>query len=166
MKEKTDWYGMPPEELEKKLTERQRRFALEYIRNGGNGTAAAISAGYAPKSAHVQASRMLRDDKISAYRRAQARELYNALGLTPEKIGLETYNVYQRCMQAKEHLSWNSEKHQYEPDGFFVFDAKNALKALELLGTQTGIYQEKVQVSGSVEDYLRSLTERGEAQSF
>ena len=166
MKGKTDWYGMPPEELEKQLTERQRRFALEYLRNGGNGTAAAISAGYAPKSAHVQASRMLRDDKVSAYRRAQARELYNALGLTPEKIGLETYNVFQRCMQAQEHMSWNSEKHAYEPDGTYVFDSRGALKALELLGKQTGIYQEKVQVSGSVEDYLRSLKEQGGAQQF
>ena len=147
-----NWDAMPEAELEKRLTERQRRFALEYLRNGGNGTAAAISAGYSPKSAHVQASRMLRDDKVTAYRRAQARVLYKALGLTPEKIGLETYSVYQRCMQAEEHLSWDADAHAYVPDGMYVFDSRGALKALELLGKLAGAYTEKIEISAPKEE--------------
>lgn len=49
------------------LNLKQIRFADEYIRNGGNGTQAAIFAGYSPKTAAQQASRMLKDANISDY---------------------------------------------------------------------------------------------------
>ena len=152
MKGKTDWYGLPPEELEKKMTERQRRFVREYLRNGGNGTEAAISAGYSPKAAHVQASRLLQDDKIAAYRRAQARILYQQAGLEPEQIGMEILGIFRRCMQAEPHMAWNTETKQYEPDGSFVFDAKNALRALELLGKMGGSIRERVELSAPKEE--------------
>jgi phage terminase small subunit len=42
-----------------KMTERQQAFALEYARNGGNGTAAAKVAGYSEKCAHEQARQNL-----------------------------------------------------------------------------------------------------------
>ncbi len=154
------------EELEKSLTERQRRFVSEYLSNGGNGTEAAIIAGYSKKSAAAQASRLLNDAKVSAYRRARARQVYNNLGLTPEKIGLDLYEIVQRCMSAVPHLSWNSETHQWEQDGTYVFDAKGATRALELLGRMEGIFKDKLEVTGGVEDYLRSLREDGRRQSF
>lgn len=129
------------------LNERQRRFVLEYVKNGGNGTEAAIAAGYSPRSAAVQASRMLNLDKVQAYRRTCARELYKALGLTPEQIGLKIWAVFQRCMQAEEHLSWDSDAHAYVPDGTWQFDAKNALRSLEMLAKLEGSLVERVEVS-------------------
>ena len=130
-----------------RLNERQKRFVLEHLNNGGNGTEAAIAAGYSPRSAAVQASRLLRDDNVQAYRRTCARELYNALGLTPEQIGLRIWDVFQRCMQAEEHLSWDQEAHAFLPDGSWQFDAKNALRALELLGKQAGAFTERVEIT-------------------
>lgn len=41
------------------VTERQRRFAESYVENGGNGEAAAVSAGYSVRSARSTASRLL-----------------------------------------------------------------------------------------------------------
>ena len=49
------------------LNLKQIRFADEYIRNGGNGTQAAIFAGYSPKTAAQQASRLLKDANVSEY---------------------------------------------------------------------------------------------------
>lgn len=49
------------------LNLKQIRFADEYIRNGGNGTQAAITAGYSPKTAAQQASRLLKDANLSEY---------------------------------------------------------------------------------------------------
>lgn len=49
------------------LNLKQIRFADEYIRNGGNGTQAAIFAGYKEKTAGQQACRMLKDVNISEY---------------------------------------------------------------------------------------------------
>ena len=37
--------------MKKELTLKQKAFADEYIKNGGNATQAAIAAGYSPKTA-------------------------------------------------------------------------------------------------------------------
>ncbi len=47
------------------MTERQRRFTAEFLQSG-NGTQAAIRAGYSAKGAAVQATRLLRIAKVTA----------------------------------------------------------------------------------------------------
>lgn len=49
------------------LTNQQIEFCENWIRNGGNGTKAAIEAGYSPESAGAQATRLLKNDKIKEY---------------------------------------------------------------------------------------------------
>lgn len=49
------------------LNLKQIQFADEYIRNGGNGTQAAIFANYSPKTAAQQASRLLKDANVAEY---------------------------------------------------------------------------------------------------
>ena len=48
-----------------KLSQRRADFVIHYYKNK-NGTEAAIMAGYSPNSAHVTASRLLKNDKILA----------------------------------------------------------------------------------------------------
>jgi hypothetical protein len=48
------------------LTPQQWAFCEAYVANGGNGTQAAITAGYGASSAHVRASKLLRLDKIQS----------------------------------------------------------------------------------------------------
>lgn len=43
---------------------KRRKFVIAYVDNGGNGTQAALTAGYPEKSAASQASRMLKDEKV------------------------------------------------------------------------------------------------------
>lgn len=61
---------MVPETQEERrfphLTEMQEAFVTNYVANGGNGKRAAIAAGYAKGSAHVEASKMLRKPPIMA----------------------------------------------------------------------------------------------------
>lgn len=45
---------------------KRARFVAEYLRNGGNGTAAAKKAGFSEKSAHAQATRLLQRAEIKA----------------------------------------------------------------------------------------------------
>lgn len=47
-----------------KLTPKAKRFCEAYVRLGGNGTRAAIMAGYAEAGAHVEAHRLLRKPLI------------------------------------------------------------------------------------------------------
>lgn len=61
---------LTPEEASALLTsmsERERDFCAAYLKNGHNGKQAAISAGYAERSAEVTASRALRRDKVKRY---------------------------------------------------------------------------------------------------
>lgn len=55
----------PPETKPDRVRPNRARFAAEYLIDS-NGTRAAIAAGYAPKAAHVTASRLLRDAKVLA----------------------------------------------------------------------------------------------------
>ena len=60
------------------LSPQQDAFALEYVTNGGVGTEAAISAGYANASAHQAAHRLLRNPLVQQ----------RILKLTLQRIGL------------------------------------------------------------------------------
>jgi phage terminase small subunit len=48
----------------KPLTVMQEAYAQEYVKCPENQTQAAINAGFSPKSAHVKASTMMRDERI------------------------------------------------------------------------------------------------------
>ena len=49
------------------LKEQHKDFSLEYFKNGGNGAAAAVKAGYSDRSARQIASRLLTRDDIQLY---------------------------------------------------------------------------------------------------
>ena len=49
-----------------KLTERQKAFADEYIRNGGHAKQAAIKAGYSEKNADSNGWRLLGYEQVNA----------------------------------------------------------------------------------------------------
>ncbi|HEK9103318.1 TPA: terminase small subunit [Bacillus pseudomycoides] len=51
---------------DEELTEKERLFCLYFVKYF-NGTQAAIKAGYAKESAHVQSSRLLRRERVSSY---------------------------------------------------------------------------------------------------
>ena len=129
---------MSMEELEKLLTRKERLFVEEYDRDG-NGTQAAIRAGYSPgkknASASVQASKLLRSAKISAYRRARANELCSQMGISRETIRLNVMDIYRRCMTAKPVMKYDPDRREC------VFDSKGALKAMELLGKPLGMFE-------------------------
>lgn len=69
--------------------ERKSNFIEAYIANGGNGTQAAITAGYSEKTARSQAARLLADDNISS----ELRKRQTILGV---KYKLDTESVLQQ----------------------------------------------------------------------
>ncbi len=161
-----NYYEMTIAELEGRLKPRERAF-VEFYDECGNGTLAAQRAGYSPdncNSAAVAASRLLRSDKIIAYRRARARELYERLGLSKETLALNLDEVRRRAMAAEPHMGYNSETKEWEPDGTWVYDGRTAARALELMGNLIGAYETKVTAdvtTRSVEDYLAAIDGEG-----
>lgn len=78
------------------LNMRQQKFVDEYIRNGGNGTQAAIFAGYSEHSARQQASDTLSKSYIKEAIEQRKRDLNAA-----SNVGLDwRISILQRAAQA------------------------------------------------------------------
>ena len=67
------------------LSDKRARFGQEYVRDQ-NGTQAAIRAGYAPGSAYVTASRLLRNAQVSAAVAEKQEEMADELDLSRERV--------------------------------------------------------------------------------
>lgn len=140
---------------------KERAFIDAYERTW-NATEAALMAGYGKgnrRSGAVIGSRLLKKEHIRAAIEQRRREEYEALNISKETLTGKLATIMARCMEGTEHLSWNQESHQYEPDGTWMMDTKGALKAAELLGKSIGMFEDKVQLGASlsVEQYLQAL---------
>lgn len=76
----------------KRLTLKQTRFVLEYVANGGNGTQAAIAAGYTVKIAPQQAAENLRKQHIVDAIEEHEHSIAEAAGITPERLATMIMN--------------------------------------------------------------------------
>jgi len=141
-----DYSTMPIEQLEAMLNPRQRKFVQE-LEVDGVAYKAAVRAGYSKKTADSQASDLLRNPKIAAYRRARARLLFNALGHDRDGLGVKLVEILDRCMDAKPHQSWDSEAREWVDDGTWVFDSRGAVKAIETMARLQGYYNDKFQIT-------------------
>lgn len=158
---------MTAAEISKYMDERERRFAVEYLLDM-NGTQAAIRAGYSPgkdnASAAVQASRLLRDPRVRAYRSALIRESVEDMDVSRESVLLKLLEIYQRCMAAKPVLEYKKDE-GWVPSGVWQFDARGAAKALEqickLLGLDAPV-KHNVESEG-IEKFFRQF---GEERSY
>lgn len=148
--------------MARELTPRQKKFVEEYLKDG-NGTAAAVAAGYSEKTAAAQASRLLKDEAVQQYRMDMERELFARMGISEAWIGRRYAEIVERCMQGVPHMSWNPETRQKEPDGMWMFDPNGANKALHELGVHIGMFrqEEAGEKKDSFEQWLAKMNESG-----
>jgi phage terminase small subunit len=78
---------------EKKLTLKQEAFVQEYLKNGHNGTQAAISAGYSKKSAHAIAEENLRKPEIKSRVQTYKKKAQKRTEITQDKVIMEIAKV-------------------------------------------------------------------------
>ena len=159
------------EELELKLTPKQRRFADLYLANGWNGTKAARAAGYgnSDEAAAVAACRLLKNEHVRGYLARRSREIYDELNLTPERLAAEFVRLYRRATQGERVKVWDSEEKAYVDSGEWQYDAQTAVKILDRLGEHAGMFIHKAEVTtvqkgpleGLSTDELRALIAMG-----
>jgi len=152
-----EYAKMPYLQLERLLNVRQRKF-VALVASGISGTAAAEQAGYSKNTAASQASALLKQPKVIAYRRGFARLMYEAVCLTPEAIGLKLYRLYELCMTEVPLMEWDSGEKTYVEIGKKPLDIRNAIRVLQLLGKNVGMFEERVEITGSIdglEEYVR-----------
>lgn len=119
------------------LTERERRFIEAYMgKAAGNGTKAAILAGYSPKTAAQQAHENLRKPKIAA-------AVQQRVAADPDVANRERRQRFWTAVMDDVTVSW-----------------RDRLRASELLGRTQGDLAERHQVEHRFDpvEYLASLT--------
>lgn len=73
-------------------------FVTEYIKNGGNGTNAAIAAGYSEKSAYSQASRLLKSVEVQQYLNNTQQSINKDLRMMFAEDAVKAYGVLLEVM--------------------------------------------------------------------
>lgn len=126
-----------------------RNIFVEVYARTRNGTKAALAAGSTEKSAHVAASRLLKDDKVLSRVRARQEELAKEACISEEYVLLQLLRMYQECSETRPTKEWDYEKHEMVESGEKAFDSKGAIKALELIGQHLGMFKGKGIASGT-----------------
>lgn len=148
-----------------KLTPKQQRFADEYLIDL-NATQAAIRAGYSPKSAEQQGSRLLSNAKVRAYIDERMAEHSKRTGVNQERIirelariafldptqliDMDTAELLSNAAEddraaiasVKVKTMSGEESEMVEREVRFA----DKIKALELLGKRFGMWIDKQQV--------------------
>lgn len=128
-----------------KLTEKQKRFADEYIISG-NATQAAIKAGYSKKTAAVIGTENLIKPNIKNYIDERLEELQSERTADAQEV-LEYLTSVMRGNETEEVLIGIGEGVQSTVQK--EVGAKDRLKAAELLGKRFALFTDKTEVAVS-----------------
>ncbi len=120
------------------LTPQQMRFVIEYVRTG-NGTEAAIAAGYSPRGAASRASKLLSMPQVQEYRREVAKDMFQQIGVDENWIGLKLVQIVESCMEGKPRMVRDPVTKQMVQSGTWELNAHGAAKALHELRDMMGI---------------------------
>lgn len=157
-----------------KLTEKQKRFAEEYLVDL-NATQAAIRAGYSPDTANEQGSRLLANvnikstvDKMIAERSRRTginadrviREIAKiAFVNAGEVVDLDTALLMDKISDDDMAAIQSVKVKTFGEDGVErEVKLADKLKALELLGKHLGLFKDKLEVDGSIKTELSALS--------
>ena len=128
------------------LNEKQQRFADEYLIDL-NATQAAIRAGYSERTAGAQASRLLKDVKVSAYiEERMANNKEDTIASADEVMQYLTSVIRGKSRSyvlARDELG--ADRIVEKPP-----DEKERLKAAELMGKRHQLFTDKVKVDGNM----------------
>ena len=124
------------------MTGKQNVFVQEYLKDM-NATQAAIRAGYSAHTAYSIGQRLLSNVEISQAIDAAMSERSERAKLTADYVLQNLHEIAQRCMQKSPVMVKGEQAIDDEGRHMWTFDAKNALRALELIGKHMGMFSDK-----------------------
>lgn len=133
------------------LSVKEAIFVDEYCIHG-NGTKAAIAAGYSEKTATQQASRLLTKVHISRAIEERRKVASEEAGVSARYVIEGLMEVHQRCVQRVPVMVFDPVEREMvqktDADGNHVweFDSTGANRALELLGKTINLFTDKVKI--------------------
>ena len=132
---------------DKKLTEKQKRFAVEYLKDG-NAAQAAVRAGYSKKTARFTGAENLTKPNIKAYIEEQLERIHNERTADAREV-IEYLTSVMRGEQSDEVLKWIGGGMQSTTK--IAVAAKDRMKAAELLGKYYSLWTDKVNVNADTQ---------------
>ncbi len=117
----------------RRMANRYKVFAEEYLRNGGNAYRAALAAGYRETTARAKSYQLLEREDVAAYI-AERRRRMAKRAVSPERVLLELADI---GFGQREYPAYDAAGNEYErppPMGA-------RLKALELMGKNLGLFE-------------------------
>ena len=123
------------------MTDKQNVFVQEYLKDL-NATQAAIRAGYSQKTAYSIGQRLLSNVEISNAINSAMSERSERTALTADYVLQNLHEIAQRCMQKSPVMVKGEQAIDEEGRHLLTFDAKNALRALELIGKHMGMFSD------------------------
>ena len=137
------------------MTPRQKTLCREYMIDF-NKPKAAIRAGYSEKTAGQVGYNTLNVPHVQAYLAELLMKKHEELELTSKDILADLVEVKNRCMQKEPVMIFDTAKKKWVQSGEWKFDSKGALKALELIGKEFGMYETKIKHSNDPENPMPS----------
>lgn len=113
------------------LTSKQFQFVLEY-RKDRDGTKAAIRAGFSERSAGQIAFSLLKNPAVQDALEQLDKEMADKIAVDTQRLVTWLVKIVQNCMQERQAVVKGVEL------PFAVFDAENAIKAIDRLREYTG----------------------------
>lgn len=166
-----------PKEIE--ISAKQKRFCEEYLIDM-NGTQAAIRAGYAKRSATVQAAQMLSNIRVKNYLQKLKNEQSKRTGITADLVLKELAavgfskitdvldiddedvplkrDISNKAKSAIQAITSNKKRTEFGVDRTISVKMHNKIGALEKLGTHFGLFND---LNGA----LATLTQYGDVEA-
>lgn len=160
----------------KDLTEKQKIFISEYLKDFNGSRAYKVAYGVKnDATARTGASRMLTNDNVQKAMQEKANKHLEKIDIDTEYIINNIKEVTERCMKKQPVMDFDYEEkcltqretELFDEDGdpagtagVYTFNARDALKGLELLGKYKNIFKENVDVNIKNSKKLKDVFEQ------
>lgn len=149
----------------RKLNDKQKRFAAEYLKDL-NATQAYIRAGYSAKGADVSGHRLLGDARIAKLIENGKAKRMETVKIDADYVLRQSVKLHERCMSEASPVMVREGKNMVqdtddEGNLLFKFDSGGAAKGLELIGKHITIqsFNDKKTVTLDLDDATREELE-------
>ena len=138
------------------MNQKQALFVSEYLVDM-NATQAAIRAGYSAKTAYSIGQENLKKPEIKEAISAAVSEREKRTEITADFVIMKLIEIVDRCMQRAPVFRQGEQLVDEQGRNVWMFDAKNAIRALELLGRNLGMFIDRREPDTCGEIHIRWL---------